>query len=130
MGRLPVVDRTRGGVPAQMTLALFADIHANMEAFNACLAHAEARGADSFAFVGDLVGYGADPGPVLDVVRSFADRGAIVVRGNHDAAALDPASDTMNSMASRAIRWTREQLSDHQRDFLTSLPLLVRRDSM
>jgi hypothetical protein len=41
-----------------MKPALFADIHSNLEAITACLAHANALGADRYAFLGDHVGYG------------------------------------------------------------------------
>ena len=61
-----------GGEPATiMKLALLSDIHANLQAFDACLADARARGATQFAFLGDLVGYGADPAPVVERVREF-----------------------------------------------------------
>ena len=55
-----------------MKLALFADIHSNLEAITACLAHAQALGADRYAFLGDLVGYGADPVAVLDLIEQHA----------------------------------------------------------
>jgi diadenosine tetraphosphatase ApaH/serine/threonine PP2A family protein phosphatase len=113
-----------------MRLAVFADIHANLEAFTACLAHATENGADSYAFVGDLVGYGADPAAVLDLVQSQVSKGAIVVRGNHDAAAVNPLADTMNATAERAIDWTRTRLGENQLAFLAGLPLLVRRDNI
>ena len=45
-----------------MKLALIADLHANREAVGAVMAHARAQGADRFAFLGDYVGYGAEPG--------------------------------------------------------------------
>ena len=41
-----------------MKLALLSDIHANLHAFEACLAHARDQGAEQFALLGDLVGYG------------------------------------------------------------------------
>ena len=44
-----------------MRLALLSDLHANLLALQACLAHARAQEATGFAFLGDLVGYGADP---------------------------------------------------------------------
>ncbi|WP_242395116.1 metallophosphoesterase family protein [Anaeromyxobacter oryzisoli] len=112
-----------------MKLALLADVHANLEALTACLADAEEQGAEAYAFLGDLVGYGADPAAVLDVVREHAERGAIVVLGNHDAAVLDPAeAATMNAAAGEAIAWTRGRLSAEHRAFLASLPLVARRD--
>jgi diadenosine tetraphosphatase ApaH/serine/threonine PP2A family protein phosphatase len=114
-----------------MKLALLADVHANLEALNACLAHAREGGADAYAFLGDLVGYGADPVAVLEIVEEHAARGAIVVLGNHDAAAIGGgAPDTMNSAAEEAIRWTRERLGPRERAFLASLPLTARRDDM
>ena len=63
-----------------MILALLSDVHSNIEALRACLADAQARDAAEFAFLGDLVGYGADPAAVLEVAREYAGRGAIVRR--------------------------------------------------
>lgn len=97
-----------------MKLALIADVHANLEALRACLDHAESNGATRLAFLGDLVGYGADPGPVVEVVRGYVERGALAVLGNHDEAALAGESDSMHQAAERAIAWTRAQLSDAQ----------------
>ena len=57
-----------------MKLALFADIHSNLEAITACLEHAQALGADRYAFLGDLVGYGADPVAVLDLIERLRGR--------------------------------------------------------
>jgi diadenosine tetraphosphatase ApaH/serine/threonine PP2A family protein phosphatase len=107
-------------------LALFADIHSNLEAITACLAHARSLGAERYAFLGDLVGYGADPVAVLDLIEEHAAAGAVVVLGNHDAAALGRPNDTLNANARAAIAWTQAQLCDKQRAFLQSLPLTVR----
>lgn len=109
-----------------MKLALFADIHSNLEAITACLAHAQALGADRYAFLGDLVGYGADPLAVLDIIEQYAADGAVVVLGNHDAAAVGRPADPLNASAQAAIAWTQAQLGDRQRAFLTALPLTVR----
>ncbi len=108
-----------------MKLALLADVHANLEALTACLAHAREQGAERYAFLGDLVGYGADPGPVVDLVAEHAARGAVVIRGNHDHA-LGARSETMNLAAEKAVAWTRERLTEPQRRFLAELPLTAR----
>jgi diadenosine tetraphosphatase ApaH/serine/threonine PP2A family protein phosphatase len=105
-----------------MLTALFTDIHGNREALDACLEDAERRGAQRYVFLGDLVGYGADPGPVVDAVRLYAERGAPVLRGNHDEAAL-LGGEAMSPLARTAIEWTRQQLSAEQLHFLGSLPL-------
>jgi diadenosine tetraphosphatase ApaH/serine/threonine PP2A family protein phosphatase len=103
-------------------LALFADIHANQQAFDACLEAARARGAERMVCLGDYVGYGADPEWTVETVMGLVDRGAIAVRGNHDNAIGIP-SETMNAAAQAAIEWTRGRLSANQRRFLTELPL-------
>jgi diadenosine tetraphosphatase ApaH/serine/threonine PP2A family protein phosphatase len=109
-----------------MRIALISDIHANREAFEACLDHAERNGVDAYVFLGDYVGYGADPGWVVDTVMAHVDRGAIAVLGNHDAAAIgQPIS--MNEDAAAAIAWTRTKLTRKQSDFLGGLPLTANR---
>ncbi len=111
-----------------MKLAILADIHANLEALTACLAHAARQGATSYAFLGDLVGYGADPQACLTIVRRHEEQGAIVVRGNHDDAALEGLCAEMNFVAREAIVWTRSQLNDAERAFIAGLPYTVEDD--
>ena len=72
-----------------MRLALLSDIHANRQALDACLAHAQAAGAERLAFLGDLVGYGGDPAYVVQRVMELAAHGAsTVVETPHELAAL------------------------------------------
>jgi diadenosine tetraphosphatase ApaH/serine/threonine PP2A family protein phosphatase len=105
-------------------LALFSDIHANRQAFSACLEVARARGAQRFIFLGDFVGYGGDPEWTVETaIRLIAD-GAVAVRGNHDQAISTP-SETMNAEAQAAIEWTRDRLTAAQRRFLAGLPLAL-----
>jgi diadenosine tetraphosphatase ApaH/serine/threonine PP2A family protein phosphatase len=108
-----------------MKLALVTDLHANREAVAAVMAHAEAGGAERFAFIGDFVGYGADPGWVVDLVRGHVARGAIAVMGNHDQAVVQGPRPSMISDARLAVDWTRAQLSAEQLGFLSTLPMSV-----
>jgi predicted phosphodiesterase len=88
---------------ARVKLALLSDLHANLRAFDACLAHARAAGATRFALLGDLVGYGPEPVQLLERVMALAQEGAIVLRGNHDDAARQPpaARDTAEAVLVR-----------------------------
>ena len=108
-----------------MRIAFFSDIHANLEALMACLEHADRSGASRCVFLGDLVGYGADPGPVLDIVRSLVARGGIAVLGNHDQAVLEGPSAQMNPDARMVIGWTRARLSPEELEFLRGLPISI-----
>src|ERR1044072_7481630 len=109
MWRLPRLRRN--GVVMHGMLWVMADMHANREAFAACLADAQARHAKRYVFLGDYVGYGADPCWVLDTVMEHVARGALAVRGNHDDAVLTP-DDNMKDGAQGAGEMTRAQLGE------------------
>ncbi|WP_376091562.1 metallophosphoesterase family protein [Roseomonas sp. CCTCC AB2023176] len=105
-----------------MLLALLSDIHANREALSACLAHADRAGATRFVFLGDYLGYGADPAWVLRTVMDRVAHGALALLGNHDEA-LFRRGTGLRGDAAIAMDWTRRQLSPDAAAFLSSLPL-------
>jgi diadenosine tetraphosphatase ApaH/serine/threonine PP2A family protein phosphatase len=108
-------------------LAIFADIHANRQAFEACLGAAQARGAERMILLGDYVGYGADPEWTLETVMGLVECGALAVLGNHDEA-VSTQTVTFNAAAQAAIEWTRGRLGVEQRRFLKQLPLALQED--
>lgn len=85
-----------------MRIALMADIHANREAFQACLTHAGRHGAERHVFLGDHVGYNADPAWTLATIMDLVGKGAVALQGNHDRAIAEP-SERMNPDATVAI---------------------------
>lgn len=112
-----------------MRIAVLSDIHANLEALTACLDHAARAGAERYVFLGDYVGYGADPGPALAVVREHAAGGAVALKGNHDEAASG-VDLPMNGLARAAIAWTRERLDAGEKAFLAGLPYKAQEDDL
>ncbi len=110
-----------------MLIALFADIHANRPAFEACLAQARGYGAQRFVLLGDYVGYGANPDWAVSTVMDLVDGGAIAVLGNHDSAIANPR-EQLNVEARMVIEWTRGVLGTAQRKFLAELPLTQQSD--
>src|SRR5438128_1077172 len=104
-----------------MRYLVLTDIHANLEALDACLADANARSYDQTLVLGDLVGYGADPNAVIDRVQAL--QPAAIVRGNHDkvACGLEQA-DGFNAVAKSAARWTLDVLTPEYRQWLAALP--------
>ncbi len=105
-----------------MLIALLTDIHANREAFDVCRAEARRLGAEKFVYLGDLVGYGADPSYIVDCVAQDCAHGAVSLMGNHDLAAVQGPSDYMNSAAREAIEWTAAKLDSRQSAFLAAMP--------
>lgn len=108
-----------------MRTAILTDLHANREALEAVLEHAERQRIDRCALLGDFVGYGADPGWVVDQVRALVAAGGVAVQGNHDRATVQGASPDMRPEPRLVIDWTREQLDAGQLAFLAALPLQV-----
>ncbi|WP_028601862.1 metallophosphoesterase family protein [Ottowia thiooxydans] len=106
-----------------MKLALLADIHANRHALEACLAHAEKAGVERHAFLGDLVGYGAEPGAVVQTVMALQERGAIAIKGNHDLYSSMPLVEGKTDLGYASVAWTQQQLSRDERAFLANLPM-------
>jgi diadenosine tetraphosphatase ApaH/serine/threonine PP2A family protein phosphatase len=106
-----------------MRVAILSDIHGNREAFQACLDHARLVRAEGFVLLGDYVGYGADPVFAVETVADLVARGAVALKGNHDAA-VEGNDEDMNAVAREAIGWTRRQLDAGHRAFLAGLPLL------
>jgi predicted phosphodiesterase len=105
-----------------MKIALFGDIHANLEALEAVLADAKAQECDSYVCLGDVVGYNANPSECLEIIRQMD---CPVVKGNHDEdAGGDHSLEMMNPIAAEALQWTREQLTDEQREFLARMRMV------
>ncbi len=105
-----------------MRIGFLSDIHANREALDACLKHVARHGIDRLVILGDLVGYGADPVYVVDRIAELREtQDAIVLLGNHDAAAIDCVTTGMNQYARDAILWTHDELDAAQIEFLRGL---------
>ena len=104
-----------------MRYLILTDIHANLEALEACLTDAAGRKYDRTLCLGDLVGYGADPNAVISRIQRLNPHA--VVRGNHDkvASGIDQA-EGFNSVAKSAARWTLDVLTPEHRAWLAALP--------
>jgi len=99
---------------------VISDIHANLHAFDAVMADASREDYDAILCLGDLVGYGADPGEVIDKVLALNPAG--LIRGNHDkvCAGLEPAV-LFNDVARQSVEWTMKVLTAEQSTALAEL---------
>jgi len=109
-------------------VGIVSDIHGNLEALEAVLSRCKDEGVDKIYCLGDVVGYGADPGACLDLIQ---DQAAFVCAGNHDWAAAGRIDvDGFNRFAVDAILWTRQQLTSPQTVALNDLQLTERHDDV
>jgi diadenosine tetraphosphatase ApaH/serine/threonine PP2A family protein phosphatase len=105
-----------------MRFAILSDLHANLEATEAVLADARECECTHYVCLGDIVGYNANPHECVEIVQRLE---CPVVKGNHDEqASLEESSRDFNPLAEMAINWTREHLSEQDKQWLRDLPLL------
>ncbi len=111
-----------------MRYAIIADIHANLAAFTAVLIDIERRGeAEEVWCLGDIVGYGPDPHQCIELLRQT---NYVCVAGNHDwAAAGKIDTSEFNHDAATSCRWTAQQLTPEDIQFLKQLPPVVQKDN-
>jgi predicted phosphodiesterase len=107
---------------------IVSDIHGNYEALEAVLEDASGR-YDRILCLGDLVGYGADPNPVVEWAKSSV---VSIVRGNHDRACIGTdLLESFNPAAQVSTLWTRGVLTPGNSKYLEHLargPLRVTLD--
>jgi len=111
-----------------MRYAILGDIHGNLSAFEAVLAHIDEHGgAEEIWCLGDVVGYGPDPSQCIALLRRHEH---VCVAGNHDWAAIGKVDiSDFNPEAAQACLWTGEQLTEDDVRYLEDLPLtLIRGD--
>ena len=110
-----------------MRLAILADIHSNLAAFEAVLGDAKNRGGfDKIWCLGDMVGYGPEPNQCIKRLREFQH---VCIAGNHDWAAIGKMDTSeFNPVAAVAAHWTAEQLTAESKDYLLGLPLILHED--
>ncbi|MGE5235083.1 MAG: metallophosphoesterase family protein [Acidobacteriota bacterium] len=107
-----------------MRYLVLSDVHGNLEALRAVLAHAARKRRDAVLFLGDAVGYGAAPNQVIERLRSIGGT-LFAVRGNHDRVVLDPLQGAVffNTHARRAASWSEKIITPANRRWLEAIPV-------
>jgi predicted phosphodiesterase len=101
--------------------AIFSDVHANFEALEAVLEDARRHKCTHFVCLGDVVGYNASPHECVERVRNLD---CPIVKGNHDEqASLIESSREFNELAEYAIQWTRDNLTEEEKEWLRGIRL-------
>ncbi len=106
-----------------MRYAIISDIHANLEALEAVLADIKKEKVDKCVCAGDIVGYGANPHECIELTREHC---PVCVAGNHDFATIEKTNiEFFNQYARQATLWTRQNITEDDRKYLESLPLVA-----
>jgi diadenosine tetraphosphatase ApaH/serine/threonine PP2A family protein phosphatase len=108
---------------------IFSDVHGNLEALQAVLASGAAAGVGFHICLGDVIGYGADPNECIAAVRALP--AFACVKGNHDAAVIDPSERSFfHSVALEGVRYTEATLTDDNWKFIEDLPYTYTSDGL
>ncbi len=108
-----------------MKLALISDIHANLPALEAVLAHARAQGVKKIWCLGDLVQFNAFPDEVVKTIRNVSSK---AIHGNIDLMVLSMKRDLKKTPYKELpeeetpFAWSYLQLSKKNRKYLKKLP--------
>ncbi len=109
-----------------MRYGIFSDVHSNLEAFKEAVAWFKEQSIDKYIFLGDIVGYGAQPNEAVALLRKL---GSINIAGNHDWACIDKFDiELLNSYAREAIIWTKSILEEENKLFLKKFMLTYEDD--
>jgi len=98
---------------------LIADVHANLRALQVALSSLQQAGIDKLVFLGDLVGYGAEPGECIDLLKD--QKNLVAISGNHDRQVTGDKDPQMRRTATRALEWTQSVLKPSQMRYLQKL---------
>ena len=111
-----------------MKLAVFSDIHGNIDAFRAVLTAIKALSPDRYIFCGDICGYYYDQLEVISELMRLSP--LVAVQGNHEAQFLGSLEnenqlDTFSRRYGSTYRRLRERIDPRALSFLKELPVSV-----
>lgn len=109
-----------------MKVAVFSDIHGNVGALEAVLADIKKRQVDMVFCGGDLVGYGAFPNEVIELIR---EQHIPTIIGNYDQGIGNDSDDCgcayrdefSKALGKRSIAWTKEKVTPENKVYLRNL---------
>lgn len=113
------------------TFLVLSDIHANLQALEAVFTHVQStyKRPDAIWCLGDLVGYGPQPGECIDLLRAaptrFGGAPLYCIKGNHDQGVVNVDQNVKQDGAEQVLKswqWTAQMLSKEQKDYLAKLP--------
>ena len=106
-----------------MKLAVFTDIHGNLEALKAIINDINSKNVDEIICLGDTIGLGSESKECLDLI---IENNIKMVLGNHELCALygtDIDSSINSNVQKEHYKWIRESLTTKEIDFLKRCPL-------
>lgn len=109
-----------------MKYGIFSDVHSNLEALDAVLAALAREKVEKYLSLGDTIGYAANPNECMERIRQLP---LVAVAGNHDLAAIGhKILDCLQDAAREAVEWTAPQLTQENKAWIRTLPLVAQEE--
>ena len=105
-----------------MKIAVFTDIHGNLEALNAILEDIKQYQIDQIICLGDTIGIGPNPKECID---TLIENNVDMTLGNHELYAIRGTNIEPKIKGEELLqhKWQKEQLTDKELDFIKKCPL-------
>ena len=103
-----------------MRIAFISDIHGNFTALQTVIADIKSQKVDQVVCLGDTVSLGPQPREVLNALKEL---NCVFIKGNHDAAILDPEEAEKFEITEHLIPdlyWCRDQLTKDDLNFIAA----------
>ncbi len=111
-----------------MRIGIISDVHSNLQALEEVMKKLKKEKPDKVFFLGDVVGYGANPNECCEILREIAD---VCLLGNHDAGMIDKIDlSWFNPDAKTAILWTKEVLNDENIQFIKTFQYTFEKEEL
>ncbi|MGT2489664.1 metallophosphoesterase family protein [Cupriavidus basilensis] len=108
-------------------IGILSDIHGNLPALKAVLAAGRGLGCRRFISLGDVVGYYAQPGECIDLLREHE---VLNIMGNHDHYMVEGLACPRSRMVSEIMTFQRCVVTPAQVAWLArSMPMLIEGDT-
>ena len=107
-----------------MKIAVFTDIHGNLEALNAILEDIKQYQIDQIICLGDTIGIGPNPKECID---TLIENNVDMTLGNHELYAIKGTNIEPKIKGEELLqhKWQKEQLTDKELDFIKKCPLCL-----
>lgn len=105
-------------------IAIFSDIHGNLQALESILNDIERNSIDEVIYLGDVIGFGPNPKECLDLIMKSRVR---MVKGNHEIYQLNEEvyNNHLTEDEKKHRDWIKNQLDDQEKAFIADLPMTV-----
>ena len=105
-------------------IAVFSDIHGNLEALESILKDIEKNNIDEVIYLGDVIGLGPNPKECLDTIMNSRIK---MVKGNHEIYQLneDLYYNYLTENEREHRDWIKNKLDDNEINYIKSLPMTI-----